>query len=437
MPPLKPRAKHVLTMFVVLACLVVNAQAYQLAAWFMAAVYTSVVLFVRAEEIGIPEVIGSLTLPLVLIVLSGLHGFMNNAFGDFAKDGWYFLAPILYICFGYFVGERLQSVKSLVYVVTAAGSIVSMESLWSMYRNSNLLLSATTAEGYRHVVGSGALQEMMPVVLILMCRKCGIGLGLIDRYRWMRYMILASGSLVSVLALSRTLLIVLVLGLAVTFGRKIILPVVLLIIFTQVIPASFLSKGPAATHSFQEKFSHGGDEVTLHSYSNMAEINDNWRGFEGYRALQTYQSFSVIDQIFGGGFGTLVDIGFSMNLGGAKELEELPVLHNGFLYLLVKTGIFGFVCFGVFIVELLRVGRRLLRSSFNEERFAGMLFVWSALTIVVTQGVITGIYNKGALAPNLLLLGFAAVLYKGYLPSSSPITVQSSGPSASRMQVVG
>ena len=49
----------------------------------------------------------------------------------------------------------------------------------------------------------------------------------------------------------------------------------------------------------------------------------------------------------------------------------------------------------------------MLRRTDPTRIFVGYLLLWTAIDFALTQGVITGIYNRSALAPNLILLGAA------------------------------
>ena len=399
--------RPLLTSAMLLAFLLLNAQLLPVAAWCIALVYVVLALLTREDDASpLTDLLRLAAIPLLLLLL-GLPGFYSNAAADFGKDCWYFAAPIVYLAFGYLAAEKLPSIKWVVYLFSVVGVAVSAHSLWSIYQQGSLLMLAATAEDYRHLVGIGAGQSMIPAVLIVMCRKAGVDLGVLDRFRWLRYFVIGLGSLAIVLALSRTLLFVLLIGMALCAGRKLLIVAMLAGALLMLGPQWSELSQPAATQSFFGKIAHGGEEVELHSYSTMSEINDNWRGFEGYRALKTFDDLSPLQQVTGGGFGTLVDLGFSMNLGGPVEIQELPILHNGYLYLLVKTGIAGVGLFLAYVWILLRRGWRLRQEEGAEARLCGDLFLWSGLTFLLTQTVITGIYNKGALAPNLMLLGIA------------------------------
>lgn len=411
-----PRRQPTVTFAFLGLFLLANAQSLQVAGWALAFAFTIWRLMTRSEVPGLPAELGRMILIPGSLLLLGLHGFLGNSLSDYGKDCWYFLAPIIYIAFGYLVGERTPDFKRIVYIFSIVGVLVSLQSLWNIFQNGEVLLRATSAEDYRHVAGIGAGQAMIPAVLIVMCRQAKIDLGILDQRPWLRYLVISVGSMSILLSLSRTLVSILVVGVLVGGARKFLLYAVLGLGLAFAIPQTSAVLDSAASQSFFNKFSRVGEEVELHPYSNMSEINDNWRGFEGYKALQSYRSMNPVEQCFGGGFGKLVDLGFSMDLGGTTEIQEIPILHNGYLYLLVKTGIIGLALFFAFVAQVLLRGRNLLKSRSHEARLCGSLFLWSGLTFLLTQGVITGIYNKGVLAPNLVLLGITTAVYARRTP---------------------
>ena len=162
---------------------------------------------------------------------------------------------------------------------------------------------------------------------------------------------------------------------------------------------------------FAAKVLNSTSEVQVRAYETYADINNNWRGYEAYRASKTFAAFSLPEQIFGGGDGTLVDLGLFMQLSATEVFKFVPILHNGYMYLLVKTGVLGLGLFFFFILQLFYYGRRALRLPDLEARVAGLVLLWTPLVMLATQGVITGIYNKGELIPALFLTGAALAGY--------------------------
>ena len=158
--------------------------------------------------------------------------------------------------------------------------------------------------------------------------------------------------------------------------------------------------------SFVEKTANTSSEVNVHSYETYEDINLNWRGFEAARAAKTYAEFGDAEKLVGGGFGTMVDLGFAMKLGNTGEsFEFVPLLHNGYMELLVKTGLLGLVIFILFCIQIAFMALQEFRQPGKYAKLNGLLLLWTVFVLALTQEAISGILNKGALAPNLFLLG--------------------------------
>ena len=88
-----------------------------------------------------------------------------------------------------------------------------------------------------------------------------------------------------------------------------------------------------------------------------------------------------------------------------ENMEFVPLLHNGYMELLVKTGLLGLSLFIVFCIQIAVMALREFRKSGKCAKLNGFLLLWTVFVFVLTQGAITGILNKGELAPVLFLLG--------------------------------
>ena len=73
--------------------------------------------------------------------------------------------------------------------------------------------------------------------------------------------------------------------------------------------------------------------------------------------------------------------------------------------LLVKTGLLGLSLFILFCIQIAFMAVQELRQSEKCAKLNGLLLLWTVFVFALTQGAISGIYNKGELAPNLFLLG--------------------------------
>jgi len=104
-----------------------------------------------------------------------------------------------------------------------------------------------------------------------------------------------------------------------------------------------------------QKFENIPDEITWNKDRNLGaskgDIQENWRGYEAYQGMLKFDEGNRLQQMFGYGFGARVDLGLIMKLGG-KDYEDVPILHNEYVMLLVKTGIVGLLLYLLFLYRL-------------------------------------------------------------------------------------
>jgi O-antigen ligase len=110
----------------------------------------------------------------------------------------------------------------------------------------------------------------------------------------------------------------------------------------------------------------------------------------------------------GYGFGSLVDLKFVAPLND-KGMRYIPILHNGYFYILFKTGLLGlFVYFGFLILLYLQAYKKVLDTDLMAIRYfisaIGLYFVFTSL-------IITGIYNFEE-TYTFILGGFLFLLFK-------------------------
>jgi hypothetical protein len=387
----------------------------QIFGWGLAVVALFILLIVRNRGISVPRDLAvAICFPLLLLC-TGLHGLYNHPLSDVLKDMWYFSGPIVYISFGYLIFERLGRWGPILYAFLVFGVAETTYSLINVFVNRNALLSSVSIDSYRETTGTGSLAAVVPMMLVLLMRHLRLPTGSLLNSVWVRagLYVLVTASIV--LTLSRTLIVLLVSGLVVIVNPHKLKRLTMNQLLFGVIALAAAGAGVmhyvknegGITELFVNKVLNTNSEVKVRAYETYQEINENWRGFEAYRAAQAYDNLNAAEKMFGGGFGSLVDLGFAMQLGPGQEFQFIPVLHNGYMYLLVKTGFLGLTWFVLFIVQNLFTGLRVIRSKILEARMAGLIILWSCLVFLFTQGVITGIYNKAGLAPNLLILGAA------------------------------
>jgi hypothetical protein len=104
------------------------------------------------------------------------------------------------------------------------------------------------------------------------------------------------------------------------------------------------------------KFQTSTAEVSIGNYQVDEDINVKYRGYETAMALEAYWSGTEMNLLFGHGFEKQVDLKADVLLGD-KYRRIIPIIHNGYLYILIKTGFFGLLFFGFFFLKLYRLKR--------------------------------------------------------------------------------
>jgi O-antigen ligase len=232
---------------------------------------------------------------------------------------------------------------------------------------------------------------------------------------WAGGMALLLCSLSVVLSFSRTLTLVMLLGgLAACgfFARREWLRVgallVALVIGLLVLREAVDTTGAEARHSFIGKLARSLDELRPSERMTLKEINENWRGYETARALATWRSGNAAQLMFGRGFGAMVDLDMfqALSRNPRDAVRYIPVFHNGYVYVLVKTGAVGLALYVAALIVLYRHGRRHARAAEPAERRHGRLLQACALVLAFTTWVVAGAFNKFDLFAFLLMTGF-------------------------------
>jgi hypothetical protein len=393
--------------------LLVNSYNLDFGGWIVALLASIVLLWTRSTVLSLPISLVRILVAPTLILCLGLRGIYSNSLFDVAKDLWYFSGPVVYISFGYLVFERLGSWQRLVQPLVVVGAYSCLVTIVGVVSNREQLLATATVEDYRHITGLGTLLFVVPTVLLVLMRHVGLQTTGVARLTMVRATTYILSTIAVLSTFSRTTMVCLAAGLVCTVNPRFTprrarnYTAFLLgaaVLFTVASSMLHSDKVGALLDSFVQKTANTSSEINVHSYETFEDINLNWRGFEAARAAKTYAEFGGTEKLVGGGFGTMVDLGFAMKLM-VDYFEFVPLLHNGYMELLVKTGLLGLSLFIVFCIQIAVMAFREFRQSGKCAKLNGLLLLWTVFVFALTQEAVTGILNKGGLAPNLFLLG--------------------------------
>ena len=117
---------------------------------------------------------------------------------------------------------------------------------------------------------------------------------------------------------------------------------------------------------------------------------EHWRAYEAQKAIEQLNESGIKAWLIGMGYGTKVELDIEVKLQG-KLYAEVPSIHNGYIYILFKTGILGLFFYLLFILSIF----------FKHQKFKGKkavldnMIVASSLYLLFSSFVVTGFYRAG------------------------------------------
>lgn len=357
-------------------------------------------LLIEINFRGIPKrCLSQIRMPFYLLLLGLIFSYQNVSI-DIIRDVFYFINPIVIFLFGYLSARRIsfqKFIKTLVFL----GVLFSF--IFIFGHNFNTDYSSIRELRQEEGITSYVVVISLSILIISKIRNLNFF------PKPLRNIFLIILALASILAFSRTFLLVFVLcmifGLGILrFDKKLPLKIIAVITLLLFGAYSVTSFGTDDRSTFIGKLRTSIDEISIQDYSDKADINSNWRGYEAYKGIEQIQKGSLPEIILGQGFGALTPLGVEIQLG-EKEFSEIPKFHNGFITILLKTGILGLIIYSLFFLRL--IFSNLNKKSLNYEQDIAINFSAAfSIVLLLTTFVIAGWLNQAAMIPLILGLGF-------------------------------
>lgn len=336
----------------------------------------------------------------VLILILGIGAvisiFYNNSLYNFIRDFIYFLKPILLILIGYSFSKKINNWKIIF------KTIIYLGVFYSVYHISHTLiytelLTATVSE-IRTINGLTNIIEIFSIALIILGLKFQ-KFAVIKKSSSYFFLILFTISFT--FYFSRTLLVgllFLILGVLNYLklnkkGLKYLSIIFLFLIgfYVYLFNNDFDRKG-GAFDSFMYKLKLAPSEIFSPKLdlNNHKDLWEHWRAYEAYCAIQNLNE-NKVSYFLGKGFGSLVDLKFKAPISDGSSLRYIPIIHNGYVLILFKTGIIGLLLYIYFLFSLYFQS---YTKIYNEEHliFSNLLSA-TALYLIFSSLIITGLYN--------------------------------------------
>lgn len=357
----------------------------------------------------LPKSLGLTYLGFIGMLAVGMATGLGNELYPYLKDAWYFINPVIVITVGYCFGAQTPLLREALRIILVAGLMLGTYHLSKFALNPTLFTLPATE--VRSIAGNGNFVVGLTFALLL---------GRFGKWRESFSIPLALGWLMLgvcaasvTLAYSRTLVLVAVVFWVALRGYMVgsrFVKVVAVATIALAVLGTVASMLPKATEmekkTFTGKLLRSAQELTVSDYQDEQSINDNFRGFESARALKAYADGGVPSWLGGRGLGHFVDLGVFLNLGEGP-MRYIPILHNGIIYVLVKSGALGLSFYLLTFAWLFKRGSIASQSSDNTTQLAGRIVQGCVAVLLFTSWLISGPFNKSALFGVLLLLGLS------------------------------
>lgn len=335
--------------------------------------------------------------PVIGMMLLGVIFSFNNDVYDALKDVWYAGKAIVCFLLGYHIARKITDTNRFFNFFVRMAFLSALIYLARIFTGSGEI-------GIERVSGIGGPSLIIAMAVpLLLFRKTGF---VFQGKPVFKLLILLTVTASFALSFSRTgigcLLLLIFAGAGYFDNFKKVLIFVGLTAILVILIAPLLPNLDSQI-TFLGKLKNSFNEISLTTDADASEMLTNWRGFEAYRAYVAFVNSSIPQQLFGRGWGATVDLGFGVQMSENLYYRYLPTLHNGYMQILTKYGLFGVFLYLLFLWRL-TIGSRKYFNKNNNPSYA-RLITGLGLVLVYTSLVIAGILNKSNLDAVLVVVG--------------------------------
>lgn len=375
----------------ILALLVVKVVTQNEQLFFVLSLVAFVWIVFRGARFHFPPVLGLVPF-IALCVLYTFLGFLGHDPRNVIRDAYYIFPSFLWMMLAYMLATNrsLREGRSMLKTLYLYGALVSISCYVRFALGGDVSFN-----GVRHNFVSGVYDVgfIIPVLayhlfvrqkvcfscfvdvcfLLLMVSQVALSFGRISIAE-------------PVICLSIMLIVVLITR-GVGGGSSRILALLAGVLISVLLVLWFMPESTTAV--LIDKIGNVFSEVDASStIKSTEEAMNNWRGYEIQCAMQQWSESPWHIQFFGAflGEGIRVDL-IPYNWIAMVENNSIPLLHNGFMTLLPKTGILGLALFSLVFLSIFARGVFFLRTGETGEEIGAILISLAVASVFVTYVV--------------------------------------------------
>lgn len=353
---------------------------------------------------------------LIMILITGVISsffYQKNLF-DWFKDILYFSKPILGILLGYFLVKKINNKKFFLKALIYTSFLFAIYHILTVFITTDF--STDSINTIRNKNGLASPLELLALIILISSYRFDY-LKVINRRKKILIFTLV---LSLILYFSRTMVVAFIIMLLAvndytkltTKGFKYGISLMILIgLFYFYLFSIDLKRNQPGIESFLYKIKIAPSEIFSPTKNidikNHKNLWDHWRAYESNLAYMQMKE-NPISFLNGYGFGSLVDLKFVAPLN-EKGMRFIPLLHNGYVNTLFKTGFLGLFFYISFLLLLYLQSYK--NKNYKDEKIIRNLVSAIGLYFIFTSLIITGIYNLEE-KYSLILGGFLFLLSK-------------------------
>lgn len=346
---------------------------------------------------------------IIMVTLIGVVStrWFNYPFYDLLKDFIYFTRPITILFSSYFVIKRIKSINFIF------NAIVVIAFLFAIRHILVILVNIGSIDSYVYIRTLGGKHnhiELVALVFLLFTPYVTV----FSKYRKTVIFIFFASI---ILYFSRTMFIVLFIFYLghkgyLFLNRRFLKGFLVFGIASIIIGISIsnveTSRNSTGLNKFIYKTQNSFKELFVSFDVEKVKRDrrmlwEHWRAYEAQKAIEQVNDGGVKAWLLGLGFGPQVDLGTTVMLDG-KMFDKVPSIHNGYIFVLFKTGILGLIFYLVFILGIFfKFQKFKVKEAVIEN-----LIVATSLYLLFSSFVVTGFYRAGEFSMFLFGILFAS-----------------------------
>ena len=327
-----------------------------------------------------------LLFPWFLIIFAGFIFSIKHETRDVIRDFFYFINPLFFFILGSFIAINL-SIEKFFKIIVLIGSILSIIYVVETVVKFGFGFLENSFD-IRVNIGVGNSISVLALIILIFSSKFD-EFHLVQNIKF-RVLLVGINLLALILFSSRTytgIAILLLLSLSYPLYKKNIFRYVIFTFFGVALALFFINHFKETF--FIEKMLNSIFEISITNDIDPNNPYANFRGYEAKSAIDTFSQADDFQKIVGLGFGKLIDLKSYYLLGG-ELMRFIPILHNGFAYLLVKTGVLGCILFLMFLINI----AKLAKQTYKYSQVISTTTIGVLLSLCFATYIVSGFFNS-------------------------------------------